>query len=77
MSKALETQVGGGHYKKYKIQPVEFCQKNGLNYCESNVIKYICRHKDKNGLQDLEKAMHYIQLLIELEYKEKENCDNN
>ena len=65
---ALETQVGGNHYMRFEIQPVEFCQRNLLNFCESNVIKYICRHKDKNGLQDLKKAMHYIKLLIEIEY---------
>lgn len=53
------------------IQPVEFCQKNGLNYCESNVVKYVCRHRSKNGRQDIEKAIHYLQLLLEMEYQEK------
>ena len=48
---ALESQVGGSHYKTLPIQPVEFCQKNQLNYCESAAIKYICRHKNKNGKQ--------------------------
>jgi hypothetical protein len=67
MSKASETQVGGDHYLM-PIQPVEFIQKNGLGFCEGNVIKYVCRHKKKNGLQDLLKARHYIDLLIELEY---------
>ena len=66
---ALDVQVGGGHYKKYAIQPVEFCQKNKLNYCEANVIKYICRHKDKGGLEDLKKVKHYVDLLIDIEYK--------
>lgn len=71
---ALNKQIGGNHYKQFKIQPVEFCQINELNHCESNIIKYVCRHKFKNGIQDLEKAKHYIDLLIELEYKnEKEN----
>ena len=64
---ALDVQVGGGHYKTFPIQPVEFCQKNRLNYCESNVIKYICRWRDKGGLQDLEKVKHYVDLLIETE----------
>jgi hypothetical protein len=63
----LDTQVGGGHYKDMAIQPVEFCQKNKLDYCEANVIKYICRWRNKNGLQDLEKVKHYVDLLIELE----------
>jgi hypothetical protein len=72
---ALDTQVGGGHYKDFPIQPVEFCQKNGLNYCESNVIKYICRWKHKNGIEDLKKIKHYVDLLIELEGLE--NGDTN
>ena len=66
----LDIQVKGDHYKKYKIQPVEFCQVNNVPYCESNVIKYIMRHKDKNGLEDLKKAKHYIELLVKLEYGE-------
>lgn len=68
---ALRSQVGGSHYKDMAIQPVEFCQKNGLNYCESNVVKYVCRHRSKNGRQDIEKAIHYLQLLLEMEYQEK------
>lgn len=69
----LNTQVGGNHYKDMKIQPVVFCHENGLGICESNVIKYICRHKSKNGIEDLKKARHYIDLLINLEYpKNKE-----
>lgn len=66
-----KTQIGGDHYKNMAIQPTEFCQKNELNWCESNVIKYVCRHRNKNGLQDLEKAKHYIDLLIEFEYNQK------
>jgi hypothetical protein len=66
--KASEVQVGGTHYKQMKIQPIEFIYENKIPYMEANVIKYICRHKYKNGLQDLEKAKHYIELLIEKEY---------
>ena len=66
---ALERQEGGEHYKRFKIQPIEFIHANSLPYCEANVIKYICRHRDKNGLQDLLKARHYIDLIIELEYQ--------
>jgi hypothetical protein len=66
--KAFEVQVGGTHYKQMKIQPIEFIYENQIPYMEANVIKYICRHKYKNGLQDLEKAKHYIDLLIEKEY---------
>ena len=61
-------QVGGDHYKKYPIQPFEYNQKNGLRYCEGNVVKYVTRHRDKYGKEDLLKAIHYINLLIELEY---------
>lgn len=68
MSDALARQVGGDHYKDTAIQPVEFIQKNGLGFCEGNAIKYICRHKKKGGKQDLEKAIHYLQLLLEMEY---------
>ena len=65
---ALDVQPGGSHYKDMKIQPVEFIHANNIPYFEGNVIKYVCRHRNKNGLQDLEKAKHYIELLIELEY---------
>ena len=64
----LQSQVGGDHYKSLAIQPVEFCQRNQLNYCESAAIKYVCRHKSKHGRQDIEKAIHYLELLLELEY---------
>lgn len=65
---ALESQVGGAHYKQYKIQPVEFAMANSLNYCQANAIKYTTRYKDKNGLEDLLKAVHSIKQLIEFEY---------
>jgi hypothetical protein len=68
---ALDKQVSGSHYKDLAIQPVEFIYKNNIGYLEGNVIKYICRHKTKNGLADLQKAKHYIELLMELEYDAK------
>jgi hypothetical protein len=67
-NKATDTQIGGDHYKKFKIQPVEFCILNGIGFGEGNVIKYVCRHQFKNGIEDLKKARHYIDLLIQLEY---------
>jgi len=70
-SNALDTQIGGNHYKDMKIQPVEFILANGLGFCEGNVIKYISRYKNKNGIEDLEKVKHYVELLID-ELKEKE-----
>ena len=66
---ALEKQVSGSHYKDFHIQPVEFIHKNNIPYIEGNVIKYISRWRDKGGIADLEKAKHYIDLLIELESK--------
>jgi hypothetical protein len=62
---ALHTQVGGDHYK-LPIQPVEYIYANNIGYFEGNVIKYVTRWKDKGGIADLEKARHYIDLLIEL-----------
>ena len=65
---AFDTQIGGEHYKKHAIQPVEFITKNALGFLEGCVIKRICRYEDKNGLEDLKKAKHEIDLLIELKY---------
>jgi hypothetical protein len=64
---ALDVQVGGSHYKTLEIQPIEFCHKNKLGPCESNIVKYITRWKDKGGKADLEKVKHYVDLLIQLE----------
>ena len=63
----LNKQVGGNHYSKLAIQPVEYINKNKLSYLQGNVIKYVTRYNDKNGVEDLQKAKHYIDLLIELE----------
>ncbi len=62
---ALDVQVGGGHYKNMRIQPIEYTLANGLGFCEGNVIKYVSRYKSKNGVEDLKKAKHYLELLIE------------
>lgn len=67
MTNALDKQVAGDHYKTLAIQPVEFIYANGIGYFEGNVIKYVTRWRQKNGIADLEKAKHYIELLIELE----------
>ena len=64
-----DIQVGGVHYKKYKIQPTEFIHANDVPFIEGNIIKYVLRHKDKNGIEDLKKAKHYIDLLIQFEYE--------
>jgi len=64
---ALSKQVAGSHYKELPIQPVEYIYANALGYFEGNVVKYVTRWRKKNGIADLEKAKHYIELLIELE----------
>ena len=64
---ALNKQVAGNHYKDQSIQPVEYIHANSIGFFEGNVIKYVSRWKKKNGITDLEKAKHYIELLIELE----------
>ncbi len=70
---ATEIQVGGSHYNRYAIQPTEFIHKNEIPFIEGNIIKYIIRHRQKNGIEDLKKARHYIDLLIEFDYKEANN----
>lgn len=66
--KASKKQIGGGHYKDFAIQPAEFIHKNGIGFLEGNVIKYVCRHNKKGGKQDLNKARHYLELLLEWSY---------
>ena len=74
-SKPLDKQIGGNHYKDCGIQPVQYIHANKLDYLEGNVIKYITRHRTKGqGKKDIEKAIHYAQLILELEY-EKENIN--
>lgn len=65
----LKAQVGGDHYKKLAIQPVEYIHANGIGFFEGSVIKYVTRWRDKGGLKDLEKAKHFLELLIDLESK--------
>ena len=68
---AYDKQIGGSHYKKLKIQPSEFINKNKILFAEGNAIKYICRHADKGGMEDLKKAKHYIDMIIERDYAEE------
>lgn len=70
MEKATDIQIGGTHYKDLKIQPTDFIYQNNIPFIEGNVIKYVVRHRAKNGKFDLLKARHYIDLLIEKEYGE-------
>ena len=68
---ALDKQVSGNHYKDKGIQPIVYIHANDLGFCEGNVIKYVTRHKEKNGAADICKAIHYLELLLELEYAGK------
>ena len=65
---AINEQIGGDHYKHMPIQPMEYSMKNNLNACQHTVVKYVTRYKVKGGKQDLLKAIHCIELLIEMEY---------
>jgi hypothetical protein len=65
---ALGKQVSGSHYKDKGIQPIVYIHANDLGFCEGNVVKYVTRHKEKNGAADIRKAIHYLELLLELEY---------
>ena len=67
-SRATEIQVGGNHYKDFKIMPIEYISKNNLDFLEGNIIKYISRHRNKNGAEDIRKVIHYAELILELEY---------
>jgi hypothetical protein len=67
---ALQKQVGGSHYAEMVIQPIEFITANQLSFLEGNIIKYVCRHRNKNGADDIKKAMHYCELLLQMEYGE-------
>lgn len=67
MSNALDVQVGGDHYKTMAIQPMEFSMLNGMDACQHTIIKYVARFRQKGGVQDLEKAKHVIDMLIEFE----------
>ena len=66
---ALETQVGGNHYNSMKIQPIEYTMANEMNPLQHTVIKYVSRYKNKNGIEDLKKAIHSLELLIQFEEK--------
>lgn len=69
MSKVLDHQEGGSHYKKMAIQPIDFIYFNEIPFIEGNIIKYILRHRKKNGVEDLKKAKYYLEILIEKEYE--------
>ena len=69
-STALSSQEGGSHYTGGSIQPIEYIHANKLDFFEGNVVKYVTRHKSKGGAEDIRKAIHYLEMLLELNYKE-------
>lgn len=69
-SKATDSQVGGDHYKSFAIQPIEFIHANNLDFLQGNIVKYACRHKNKNGADDVRKIIHYANLILQLQYGE-------
>ena len=64
----LNNQVDGKNYSKMKVQPAYFINENNLPFAEGNAIKYICRHKQKGKKKDIEKAIHYLEMIIERDY---------
>lgn len=69
----LDRQVGGDHYKTMKIQPVTFIMENNLSFAVGNIIKYVCRHDKKNGIEDIQKARQYLDFLEDKWNKDNEN----
>ena len=67
----LTAQVGGDHYKNLVIQPVEYITANNLSYLQGSVIKYVTRYQDKNGIEDLQKAIHFVKMIIQEEEDKK------
>jgi len=65
--RAIDKQIGGNHYKSFAIAPIEFITKNKLSFIQGCIVKYICRYDKKNGKEDLDKIIHYCELLKELE----------
>jgi len=74
-NKVLKIQEGGSHYKDMAIQPVEYIQANRIGYLSGNVIKYASRYQSKGGAEDIKKAIHYCQLILEMEYGITSTCE--
>ena len=68
-NKSFFKQIGGKHYIKYKIQPSKYIIENKLLFPEGCVVKYVTRHQDKNKLEDIKKAIHYLEMIIERDYE--------
>ena len=68
---SYDKQIGGSHYKNFKIQPSKFVIENKLLFPEGSAIKYICRHTAKGKEEDIQKAIHYLEMILERDYTEK------
>lgn len=66
-----KVQIGGSHYRDLPMQPIDFILANNIPFCEGNAIKYICRHRVKGGVQDIEKAIHYLEMVRD-DYRRRE-----
>lgn len=71
LEQRFKEQVGGNHYTAQKIQPIDYILENDLGFCEGNVVKYVSRHKKKNGAEDIKKAIQYLQFILYHNYGEK------
>tara|TARA_Y100001938_G_scaffold85862_1_gene117935 strand:- start:176 stop:454 length:279 start_codon:yes stop_codon:yes gene_type:complete len=71
-SKAYKKQIGGSHYQNMVMQPSEFINKNKLPFAEGSAIKYICRHAAKGKEQDIHKAIHYLEMILDRDYQENQ-----
>jgi hypothetical protein len=74
-SKAYKKQVGGNHYQSMVMQPSEFINKNKLPFAEGSAIKYICRHAAKGKEQDIHKAIHYLEMILDRDYQDTQPKD--
>ena len=67
----MSDQVGGDHYRNKAIEPIRYIMENNLGYCEGNVIKYVTRHREKGGAQDIRRAIQYLNFILQHQYGEK------
>lgn len=77
ITSALNKQEGGNHYKNMPIQPVEYIHKNNIGFLAGNAIKYLSRYKEKEGIEDIKKAIHYCEMILEMEYGTNQEIKEN
>ena len=76
-SKAYKKQVGGNHYQSMVVQPSEFINKNKLPFAEGSAIKYICRHAAKGKQEDIHKAIHYLEMILDRDYQDSQSTEES